>query len=247
MNSKQRLGLFTTVFVAVQALWTPASAQLNPNSAGQGLSLPNSAPASASAPAPAPAAASSPKTTAAASAATSAAGPASERKRELASQLVQAQRGPEMARLANELAQTAVNPALESHLQRISRLPKPQQDRALAQLDGLADKLGNEIATEVRNNLVKLDAEVLMPEYLQIFSEEELAQLVAFFNSEAVRKYQTASPKLGEKLVQKVVDASRARVDRLSKDFDAQAQRVNGTGAGAAPTPAPRPAASATR
>ena len=89
----------------------------------------------------------------------------------------------------------------------------------------------------IAKQVSKVSSDVLVPAYAERFTLEELQQIAAFFESPAIKKYQTNSPELGNLFVQKLIDASRADVLARAKQFDAAALKI--VGGPAAPKASP--------
>ena len=74
----------------------------------------------------------------------------------------------------------------------------------------------------------KTSADSLIPAYMARFSLDELKQLVAFFESPAVKKYQAAAPELGSIFVNQLIMETRADVNVRAKQFDDAAAKIVG-------------------
>lgn len=151
-----------------------------------------------------------------------------DRKRELAMQVIELQQGPEMERLINDLARSAVGPSLQAGAAQLQRLPKERQAAATEQLNAAARKLGTQAEAEIRNKMKAAVAQSLLPAYTERFSEDELTQLIAFFSSPTIKKYQSVSPELGQALVKRLVELTQPTIKRQVQTFDAEAAKALG-------------------
>lgn len=154
--------------------------------------------------------------------------PASEAKRALAAQMVVFQRGPDMERMAYQLTSDAVQPLIERWGPRLEALPAPRQDKAREQLNVELQALGNSVRKVIEEQMAKSADSALLDGYLERFSEDELKQLVAVFESSAFKKYQALAPELGKLWVKDVAEKSRSAVFAKDKDFDTKAAAIMG-------------------
>lgn len=162
-------------------------------------------------------------------------------KTELAKKVVALQQGPELDRLVNQLAgSTAQELIVKWGPQLEAKVPKAKQQKASEDLNAELKKYADDAAGMIGKQVSKVSAESLVPAYAERFTLEELQQLAAFFESPAVKKYQTAAPELGNVFVQKLVDASRPDVVARIKQFDEAAVKIVGSSPapGAAKPPA---------
>ena len=165
----------------------------------------------------------------------------------LASRVVALQQGPEMDRLLSQLARSAAAPLVAPLEQKVNALPQAKQEAAAKTIDEELQKFGEAAISALRGHLDTVSNTSLVPAYMERFSEEELRALVAMLDAPVFKKYQTASPELGNILVRGLVDASRTEVQALAKDFEAVAIKAVGPTAptSAAPKQAPRTGAGA--
>ncbi len=161
-----------------------------------------------------------------------------EAKRELARKVIEAQQGEELERLFRQLAQSAVGPAVEPWAQRLQAMPKARQDAADKRLGEEVDKFANAIQAVLRSRAAQATNEALVPAYIERFSEGELQQLLVFFTSPVIKKYQENAQQLGSVLVRRLVELTRDEVERLAREFDVSAARALGVSAPAPQRPA---------
>jgi uncharacterized protein len=154
---------------------------------------------------------------------------ASQAKKDLAAKLVAQQKGPEFDRLMQQLVGTAVQPLIETWSPRLDAMPAAKQDKAREQLDGELKSVGASIGKIIEEQLKSSGQSVLLQGYLDKFSEEEMKQLIAMFESPTFRKYQTSSPELGNAWVKDTLEKSRDAVIEKHKAFDAKALTIVGS------------------
>lgn len=162
-------------------------------------------------------------------------------KTELAKKVVALQQGPELDRLVSQLAgSTAQDLIAKWGPQLEANVPKAKQAKASEDLNVELKKYADDASQLIGKQVAKVSAESLVPAYAERFTQEELQQLAAFFESPAIKKYQAAAPELGNLFVQKLVEASRADVVARIKQFDDTAVKIVGTSPapGAAKPPA---------
>lgn len=152
-------------------------------------------------------------------------------KTELAKKVVALQQGPELERLVNQLAGTTAQELIVKWAPKMeANVPKAKQPKASEELNAELKKYVDDASQLISKQVSKVSAESLVPAYSERFTQEELQQLAAFFESPAVKKYQATAPELGNVFVQKLVEATRADVLARAKQFDDVALKIIGTG-----------------
>lgn len=150
-------------------------------------------------------------------------------KLEWATKVVALQQGPELDRLVNQLADSAAQDLLQAWSPKLqSNVPKEKMEQTRDSLNTELKKYFDDVFNVISSKTGKVSTDALVPVYMQKFSLEELKQLVGFFESPAVKKYQAAAPELGSTFVQQLVEATRADVTARSKQFDDAAQKIVG-------------------
>ena len=156
---------------------------------------------------------------------------ASDPKTELAKKVVALQQGPELDRLVSQLAGTTAQELIVKWAPKMeANVPKAKQPKASEELNAELKKYADDASQLIGKQVNKVSTESLVPAYAERFTQEELQQLAAFFESPAVKKYQATAPELGNVFVQKLVEASRADVLARAKQFDDVALKIIGTG-----------------
>ena len=166
-------------------------------------------------------------------------------KLEWATKAVALQQGPELERLVNQLADSAAQDVLQAWAPKLqANVSKEKMEQARESLNSELKKYFDDVYKSINSKTTKVSTDALVPAYMQRFSLEELKQLVGFFESAAVKKYQAAAPELGNVFVQQLIEATRADVVARGKQFDDAAVKIVGNAAaGASPEkskPAPK-------
>ena len=150
-------------------------------------------------------------------------------KLEWATKFVALQQGPELDRLVNQLADSAAQDVLQAWAPKLqSNVSKEKMEQARDSLNVELKKYFDDVYKSISTKTGKVSADALVPVYMQRFSLEELKQLVGFFESPAVKKYQAAAPELGNTFVQQLVEATRTDVAGRGKQFDEAALKIIG-------------------
>ena len=154
---------------------------------------------------------------------------ATDPKLEWATKAVALQQGPELERLVNQLADSASQEILQAWGPKLqSNVPKEKMEAARKNLNAELVSYFDDVSKIINAKTSKVSTDALIPAYMQRFTLEELKQLVAFFESPAVKKYQQAAPELGNTFVKQLIDATRADVTSRSKQFDDAAIKIVG-------------------
>jgi uncharacterized protein len=157
-------------------------------------------------------------------------------KTEWATRVVALQQGPELDRLVQQLSGSAAQDLIANWGPRLEAgVPKARQQKASEELNAELKKYTDDTSRLIGKQVSKVSTDSLVPEYAERFTLDELKQLAAFFESPAIKKYQSTAPELGSVFVQKLIDASRADVTARSKQFDDAAVKIVGS---APPPPA---------
>ena len=160
---------------------------------------------------------------------------------EWATKVVALQQGPELDRLVQQLSGGATQELIASWGPKLeASVPKAKQQKASEDLNVELKKYSEDANKLIGKQVSKVSTDTLVPAYMEKFTLEELKQLVAFFESPAIKKYQSTAPELGNIFVQKLIEASRTDVMARAKQFDDAAVKIVGsTPAPAAPGKAP--------
>lgn len=158
-------------------------------------------------------------------------------KLEWATKAVALQQGPELERLIGQLAESSSQDLVQSWGVKLrADVPKAQIEKAAENLNVELKKYNDDVSKIIKNKVNKASADSLIPVYMERFTLDELKQLVAFFESPAVKKYQAAAPELGNVFVNQLIMETRADVNARAKIFDDAATKIVGS---APKSPAP--------
>lgn len=156
-------------------------------------------------------------------------------KLEWATKAVALQQGPELERLIGQLADSATQDILQNWGAKLqSDVPPAKIEQAKERLNIELKKYFDDVSTTINGKAGKVSANALIPAYMERFTLDELKQLVAFFESPAIKKYQSAAPELGSLFVKQLIEETRSDVIVRTRQFDDAATKIIGT------APAPR-------
>ncbi|MFN5348312.1 MAG: DUF2059 domain-containing protein [Polaromonas sp.] len=158
-----------------------------------------------------------------------------------ATKAVALQQGPELERLVGQLADSATQDILQNWGPKLqSNVPPAKREQAKEGLNAELKKYFEDVSKTINSKVSKVSSSALIPSYMERFSLDELKQLVAFFESPAVRKYQSAAPELGSLFVKKLIEETNTDVMARTRQFDDAATKIVGAGpANKAPIAAP--------
>ena len=150
-------------------------------------------------------------------------------KLEWATKAVALQQGPELERLVSQLAESSSQNIVQSWGAKMrSDVAKDKVEQTAQSLNAELKKYNDDVTKIISSKVSKAGADSLIPVYMSRFSLDELKQLVAFFESPAVKKYQAAAPELGNVFVNQLIMETRADVNARAKQFDDAAAKIVG-------------------
>lgn len=151
-------------------------------------------------------------------------------KLEWATKVVALQQGPELDRLVSQLSGSTTQELIANWGPKLeANVSKSKQQKASDDLNAELKKYTEDTSELIGKQVGKVSAEVLVPAYAERFSLDELKQIAAFFDSPAIKKYQSVAPELGNVFIQKLMEESRADVVARVKQFDDAALKIVGT------------------
>lgn len=151
-------------------------------------------------------------------------------KLEWATKVVALQQGPELERLVSQLADSATQDILQNWVPKLQAdVPKAKQDEAKERLNTELKKYFDDVFKTINAKATKVSTDALIPAYMERFTLDELRQLVAFFESPVVRKYQTGAPELGNIFVKRLIEATKGDVTLRTRQFDEAASKIVGS------------------
>lgn len=162
-------------------------------------------------------------------------------KLEWATKVVVLQQGPELERLVGQLADSATQDILQNWGPKLkSNVPPAKMEQAKEGLNTELKMYFDDVSKTINGKVSKVSSSALIPAYMERFSLDELKQLAAFFESPAIKKYQSAAPELGSLFVKQLIEETNADVMARTRQFDDVAIKIVGAGpANKAPTAAP--------
>lgn len=150
-------------------------------------------------------------------------------KLEWATKAVALQQGPELERLVSQLAESSSQDIVQSWGVKLrTDVPKEKVEQTAQSLNAELKKYNDDVTKIISSKVNKASADSLVPVYMARFSLDELKQLVAFFESPAVKKYQAAAPELGNVFVNQLIMETRSDVNARAKQFDDAAAKIVG-------------------
>jgi len=164
-------------------------------------------------------------------------------KKELINRIVLLQQ-PGVEAMARGLAeQPAVQLSMQAR-QLIQNVPADKRDAVVKALDTELKKYADEAVPLLRDRAIKLAPSVIGTELESNFNEDELKQLIAWFESPVIKRFQQLAPGIQRNLSDKLVNETRAQIEpKLSALEAAMAKQLGVTPANAAGAPSPAPAA----
>ena len=151
-------------------------------------------------------------------------------KLEWATKAVALQQGPELERLVSQLAESSSQDIVQSWGVKLrTDVPKEKVEQTAQSLNAELKKYNDDVTKIISSKVNKASTDSLVPVYMARFSLDELKQLVAFFESPAVKKYQAAAPELGNVFVNQLIMETRSDVNARAKQFDDAATKIVGT------------------
>lgn len=181
--------------------------------------------------------------------------PAPAGKKELVARLLQLQK-PGIESLARNLAERPAAQMMQSAAVVLQQLPPERREAAARAIEAEAKKYVEDVAPALRERTSNLAPAVVGPMLEEKFTEDELRQLVAWFEAPLSRKYQQIAPEMQNALAQKVAAETRTTIDPKLQALEqrmraalagtaAPASAAASAPAAAAPGAGPRPPARA--
>ena len=152
-------------------------------------------------------------------------------KLEWATKAVALQQGPELERLVGQLADSATQDILQNCGPKLqSNVPPAKMEQAKEGLNTELKKYFEDVSKTINGKVGKVSSSALIPAYMERFTLDELKQLVAFFESPAIKKYQSAAPELGSLFVKQLIEETNTDVMARTRQFDDAATKIVGAG-----------------
>jgi len=165
-------------------------------------------------------------------------------KKELVARLLQSQQAA-IEGLARNLVERPAVQMMQAAGPVLERMPADKRATVGRQVEAEIRKFVDDATPVLRERAVKLAPSTYGVALEERFSEDELRQLVAWFDSPVSRKYQQAAPELQNAFVQKLVAEGSPLLDPKLQALQTRVREL--LGVAAAPAAAPPAAASAPR
>lgn len=179
-----------------------------------------------------------------ASAAASAA-PSSPAKKELVAKLLKLQQ-PGIELLAQQLAEQPATQILQQASPALqSRIPQDKREAVAKDIQADAKKYADEVVPMVRNRATQLAPSTIGAMLEERFTEDELRQLAAIFESPVNRKFQMMAGEMQQALAAKLVADVRVAVETKVRGLEQSVVKRLNDAAPATAATAPAPKASA--
>ena len=154
---------------------------------------------------------------------------ATDSKLEWANKAVAIQQSLALEQLAKQLADSATEEILRNWGPRLqSEVTPAKMDQSRDNLNAELTKYSDDVAKTINSKISKVSSGSLVPAYMEKFSVDELKQLVAFFESSTIKKYQSVAPELGNLFIKQLVEESRPEIAARTKLFDDAAAKIIG-------------------
>lgn len=151
-------------------------------------------------------------------------------KSEWAAKVVAAQQGPELDRLVAQLTESAVQELIANWGPKIdSNVPAIKRTKATEEMNAELKQYAEDTQKVISGKVGPVSSDAMIAAYAERFTLEELKQIATFFESAAIKKYQTQAPELGSLFVQKLLEASRPEVAARAEKFNETATKIVGT------------------
>lgn len=146
-------------------------------------------------------------------------------KKELVNKLLQLQQ-PGIETIARQLAEQPAAQMMQQAGQALQGIPESKRETTGKAIESEVRKYVNEAVPLVQQRAVKLAPTVTGPMLEEQFSEDELKQLVAWFESPVNKKYSQAVPGLNEALVRKLIDEAKPAVDPKLETLETSVRKL---------------------
>lgn len=170
-------------------------------------------------------------------------------KKELVNRVLLLQQ-PAIEQMAKVIAERPAIQLAMSARQFIANVPADKREGVVKAIDADLKKYTDEAVPLLRESAIKIMPTTLGAELETNFSADELKQLISWFESPVVKRYQQMIPGIERTMAEKLVADTRDRIEPKLKTLEAAMGKQlgvppAGAGQGAAPAAAPAPAAPA--
>jgi hypothetical protein len=165
---------------------------------------------------------------------TAASAPSSPAKKELVAKLLRLQQR-DIETLASQLALQPSAIIAQQAQQVLQQMPADKRDAVSKNLEVAFRKYNEEASGFLRDRAVKLAPSLLAPAIEQRFTEGELKQLVAWYESPVKKKFEQALPEIQPAFVEKLVAEGRPVIDPKLATLTQSVRTALGVGTPALP------------
>lgn len=165
-------------------------------------------------------------------------------KKELVQKIL-AQQQPGIEALASDIARDTAGRVMQAALGGLQRVPADKREATGKAIEADVKKFYDETNTLLRERAVKLGPTTIGATLEEKFTEDELKQLLAWFESPVNKKYQQLGPEMQNGLAQKLVADTKPAIEPKLKTLEQSIRKQLGAPAAAASAPAaasPKPA-----
>lgn len=161
-------------------------------------------------------------------------------KAELVARLVQLQQGQVQVAARTIVEQPAMQLLQQAATLVQQRVPADQREATMKDIQAEARKYVDDVSPIMRDAVQRVAAPTLAPIFEEKFNEDELRQLIAVFESPALRKYEQIAGDIQRSLREKLLAEVRGRFEERFRGLDAAVGRRLGLPPPAAAASAPR-------
>jgi hypothetical protein len=164
-------------------------------------------------------------------------------KKELVQKIL-VQQQPGIEALARDIARDTAGRVMDASIAGLQQVPADKREDVGKAIQADVKKFYDETDALLRDRAVKLGATTIGATLEEKFTEDELKQLLAWFESPVNKKYQQLGPEMQSGLAQKLVADTKPTVEPKLKTLEQSIRKQLGTPAAAGSNPAasPKPA-----
>lgn len=154
---------------------------------------------------------------------------AQDSKQALASKLAQLQLRIDSAAMVEQLTMSAVQVPLGNWAARVDQeVPAERQEQVREQLDVELQKFADTAHKTIEARTAAAAEAALVPIYMEKLSADELKTIIAYLESPASTKLQELGAEAGNAWAQRLIEDTRAAIEKHIQDFDAAAGGIVG-------------------
>lgn len=159
-------------------------------------------------------------------------------------QKILVQQQPGIEALARDIARDTAGRVMDASIAGLQQVPASKREEVGKAIQADVKKFYDETDALLRDRAVKLSATTIGATLEEKFTEDELKQLLAWFESPVNKKYQQLGPEMQSGLAQKLVADTKPAVEPKLKSLEQSIRKQLGVpaAAGSAPAASPKPA-----